>query len=174
MSTANAIGANLDYTQEEKKNIDLCLEYMKIAYDPKQASAANVSHLCTSDSKFIGQSTFPKANTVPEYAEVHGEVMKSINDLSLSKYDVVLCKGNVVTLRYTASGRHSGEAWHGVAGNGAKATWHACMIFEVEQKSNKIKTMYKEWDKALMWKQFGLPVEEYTDVEKDLKVTQSQ
>ena len=33
--------------------------------------------------------------------------------------------------------------------------------------------MAKEWDKALMWKQLGLPVTEYTDVEKDMAVTQA-
>jgi len=32
--------------------------------------------------------------------------------------------------------------------------------------------MAKEWDKALMWSQLGLPVTEYTDVETDLPVTQ--
>jgi hypothetical protein len=34
--------------------------------------------------------------------------------------------------------------------------------------------MYKEWDKALMWKQLGLPVTEYTDVDKDLSITQKK
>ena len=118
----------------------------RIAYDPKRASASAVSALCTPSSRFIGQSTFPKAHSVPDYAEVHGEVMKSISDLVLQRYDVAMAKGDLVTLRYTASGTHSGEPWHGVAGNGAKATWHAVVIFELQQ--GKISTMYKEWDKV--------------------------
>ena len=31
MSTANAIGYDSDYTADEKRNIDTCLEYMKSA-----------------------------------------------------------------------------------------------------------------------------------------------
>eukprot|EP01117_Protostelium_nocturnum_P010469 TRINITY_DN3769_c0_g1_i1.p1 TRINITY_DN3769_c0_g1~~TRINITY_DN3769_c0_g1_i1.p1 ORF type:complete len:174 (+),score=42.05 TRINITY_DN3769_c0_g1_i1:64-585(+) len=169
MSTENAIGINANYTEEENKNIKICLEYMKIAYDPKQATAKNVAHLCTNDSKFIGQSTFPLASTVPEYSEVHGQVMKSISSLKLEKYNLVSAKEKVVTLRYTASGTFDGQEWHGVKANNKSATWHAAVIFELE--GGKIKTMFKEWDKALMWKQLQLPEEEYTDVEKDLSVT---
>ena len=33
--------------------------------------------------------------------------------------------------------------------------------------------MAKEWDKSLMWRQLGLPVTEYTDVEADLPITQA-
>ena len=143
MSTAHALGAALSYTDEEKANIATCTEYMAIAYDPRRASAKSVAHLCTSDSQFIGQSTFSKASTVPEYAEVHSEVMRSISDLSLHQYDCVVAKGNMVVLRYTASGSHSGEPWHGVAGNGAKATWHAAVIFELEQRTGKIARMFK-------------------------------
>jgi hypothetical protein len=138
MSTSHALGVSLEYTEEEKRNIALCQEYMSIAYDPQRASAAAVSHLCTSSSEFIGQSTFPAAESVPDYAEVHAEVMKSINDLKLLQYDVVIAKQNLVTLRYTASGSHSGQPWHGVAGNGQKATWHAVVIFEIDAKQGKI------------------------------------
>ena len=123
-----------------------CPSSCRIAYDPKRASAAAVSHLCAPSSRFIGQSTFPKAHSVPDYAEVHGEVMRSISDLQLQRYDVMMAKGDLVTLRYTASGSHTGEPWHGVAGNGAKATWHAVVIFELQQ--GKIATMFKEWDKV--------------------------
>jgi hypothetical protein len=43
-----------------------------------------------------------------------------------------------VTLRYTATGSHTGQPWHGVAGNGAKATWHAAMFFEIDEAQGKI------------------------------------
>ena len=138
MSTSNTLGAALNYTEQERKNIQLCREYMTIAYDPERASADAVSHLCTSTSTFIGQSTFPKASTVPEYAAVHREVMDSIHDLKLLQYDWIVAKDNFVTLRYTATGSHTGQPWHGVAGNGAKATWHAAMFFEIDEKQGKI------------------------------------
>ena len=138
MSTTNAIGANFAYTEQEQKNIDLCKQYMTIAYDPEKASADAVAHLCTPTATFVGQSTFPKAHTPPEYAAVHREVMDSIHDLKLIQYDWVVAKGNCVVLRYTAAGSHTGVPWHGVAGNGAKATWHAVMMFEVDEKEGKI------------------------------------
>ena len=138
MSTSHALGAHLQYSEQEKKNIQLCQDYMTIAYDPNRASAEAVAHLCTADSTFVGQSTFPKAKTVPEYAQVHREVMESIHDLQLLQYDWVIAKDNYVTLRYTATGSHTGQPWHGVAGNGAKATWHAVMLFEVDEKQGKI------------------------------------
>lgn len=138
MSTAHTIGANLAYTEQEQRNIQLCQQYMTIAYNPQLASADAVAHLCTANSTFIGQSTFPKATTVPQYAAVHREVMDSIHDLQLLQYDWIVAKGNCVTLRYTATGSHTGQPWHGVAGNGAKATWHAAMFFEIDEKEGKI------------------------------------
>jgi len=169
VSEEYTLGIGLDYTDAERENIKQCLDYMRIAYDPKRSTGAAVSHLCTKDSEFIGASTFPKAKTVPDYAQVHGEFMKSVNDLKILQYDAIICKTNMVCLRYTATGSHSGEAWHGVAGAGKQATWHAAVIFEM--KLAKIHKMYKEWDKALMFRQLELPVEEYTDVETDLEVT---
>ena len=138
MSTSHTLGANLRYTEQEQKNIKLCQQYMTIAYDPQRASAEAVAHLCTTDSTFVGQSTFPKANTVPEYAAVHREVMDSIHDLRLLQYDWIVAKDNYVSLRYTATGSHTGQPWHGVAGNGAKATWHAAMFFEIDEQQGKI------------------------------------
>ena len=138
MSTANTLGASLQYSEQERNNIALCKEYMAIAYDPKRASADAVAPLCTADSVFVGQSTFPKARTVPEYAAVHREVMDSVHDLKLLQYDWIVAKDNVVALRYTAAGSHTGQPWHGVAGDGAKATWHAAMFFEVDQAQGKI------------------------------------
>ena len=138
MSTAHTLGASLQYSEQEQKNIALCKEYMTIAYDPERASADAVAHLCTANSVFVGQSTFPKASTVPEYAAVHREVMDSVHDLKLLQYDWIVAKDNLVSLRYTAAGSHTGKPWHGVAGNGAKATWHAAMFFEIDQAQGKI------------------------------------
>jgi len=169
VSEEHTLGIKLNYTDAERDNIKQCIEYMRIAYDPKQATAKAVQHLCTKDSEFIGQSTFPTAKTVPEYAQVHGEFMKSVNDLHIIQYDAILAKQNMVCLRYTAEGSHSGEPWQGVAPSGKKAQWHAAVIFEL--KLGKIHKMIKEWDKALMWKQLELPVEDYTDTETDVSNT---
>lgn len=47
--------------------------------------------------------------------------------------------------------------------SGKKASWTACMIFEIE--NNKIITITKEWDKLAMWKQLGWPEEHATCIE---------
>jgi len=169
VSEQHTLGIALNYTDAERENIKQCLDFMKIAYDPKRSSSDAVKHLCTKDSEFVGQSTFPKCKTVLDYAEIHGEIMKSISDLKILQYDAIICKTNMVCLRYTAQGSHSGEALHGVKGNGKHAIWHAAVIFEL--KLGKIHKMWKEWDKALMFRQLEFPVEEYTDVASDLEVT---
>jgi len=145
-------------TQQEKQNVEIVTEYMKIAYDPKRASAKAVSHLCASNNKFIAPTTFPDAHTLEEYAEDHAKVMKQVNDLHFVNFDVLFAKDDRVCLRYTAEGSHSGEPHGDIPASGKKAQWTASAVFKVE--NGKIVEFIKDWNKLSMWEQFGWPLEE--------------
>src|SRR5215472_13974742 len=95
-------------TPDESRNIEIVKEYMIIAYDPRRASAGAVSHLCAPHNAFIAPTTFPEVQTLQQYAEEHGKLMKQVNDLRLISFDVLFARGHWVGLRYTAEGSHSG------------------------------------------------------------------
>ncbi len=49
-----------DQTPDEQKNINVCKQYMSIAYNPKEnKGASSVQHLCHPDAWFWSPSTFP-------------------------------------------------------------------------------------------------------------------
>ncbi|KAK4924541.1 hypothetical protein LTR49_008431 [Elasticomyces elasticus] len=149
-----------EQTQEEQKNIDICKQYMSIAYSPQDnKGGSSVQHLCHSDSWFWSPSTFPGAQSPMDYAESHSHVMASVNDLHIVRYDQAWAKNGHVLLRYTAEGSFKGEPYQGIEPNGNHARWSAAAIFEVEEE--KIRSFTKDWDQKVMQIQLGwAPVKE--------------
>ncbi|KAJ3023931.1 hypothetical protein HKX48_009139 [Thoreauomyces humboldtii] len=145
----------MSFTAQEEKNIALAKAYMDIAYTPGKASGKAVKHLCAPGNKFIAPGTFPECSTLEEYAEGHAEIMKAANDLKIVSYDLAYAKGNQVTLRYTASGSHSGSDHNGIKASGKRATWTAAALFEVDEKAGLLTKFVKDWDKYTMWKGLG-------------------
>ena len=136
-------------TPEEHSNIDICKQYMSIAYSPQQnTGASSVAHLCHPDAWFWSPSTFPGCETPMDYAESHSHVMASITDLHIVRYDQIFAKNGHVLLRYTAEGNFNGKAYLGTEANGNHAKWGAAAIFEVEE--GKIRSFTKDWDQKLM------------------------
>ncbi|KAF7798965.1 hypothetical protein EIP86_010194 [Pleurotus ostreatoroseus] len=142
-------------TKEEERNVKTVLQYMEIAYSPTEAGAAAVAHLCAPGNTFLAPSTFPMAHTAQEYADAHRHVMKSLNNLHIIQFDVVVAKENFVSLRYTATGSHSGEPFNGIPTTGRKAQWTAAGNFVLDENSGLIQHWWKDWDKMQMWKQLG-------------------
>ena len=156
---------SLKFNDNELKNINLVNEYMQIAYSPQQCTGANsVKHLCADENKFIAPTTFPNVKNMLEYAEEHKKIMECLDDLHIVTYDVIFAKDNWVALRYTAEGTHKGKAYKNIQPSGKHAKWTAATFFEVEPVSCKLKTFYKDWDKAAMWRQLGWPEKEVTCV----------
>lgn len=149
-----------DQTTEEQKNIDVCKQYMSIAYSPEHNKGGeSVQHLCHSDSWFWAPSTFPGCETPMDYATSHATVMKSVNDLRIIRYDQIFAKNGHVLLRYTAEGNFKGEPYNGIPPNGNHARWSAAAIFEVED--GLIRSFTKDWDQKVMQIQLGwAPVKE--------------
>lgn len=121
-----------ELTPEERKNAELAQEYMRIAYTPGEASAAAVAYLCAPGNRFSSPTTFPGVNTLEEYAEDHGKLMRQVNDLHFVSQDVIFAKGDRVAIRYTAEGTHKGEPHGHIAPTGRKARWTACALFRVQ------------------------------------------
>lgn len=143
-----------EQTTEEQRNIDLCKEYMAIAYSPKENTGGDsVKHLCHPDSWFWAPATFPGCTTPMDYAQSHSVVMASVADLHIIRFDQAWAKGNHVLLRYTAEGSHCGEPYKGTAKTGKHARWAAAAIFET--KDNKILSFTKDWDQKTMQIQLG-------------------
>ncbi|KZF22837.1 NTF2-like protein [Xylona heveae TC161] len=141
-------------TDEEKENIAVVKEYMRISYSPTENHGReSVQHLCTPDSVFIAPTTFPESHTPLDYADSHAKVMSAIADLHIVSFDVVFAKGPHVLLRYSAEGSHCGKPHNGIEPTGRKAHWTAAAIFEV--RDGKVYSFTKEWDKLHMWKQLG-------------------
>ena len=68
------------YTELEKKNMQLVREYMSIVYSAeKDQGPDSVRHLCNPSSTFEAQTTFPGVNTLEEYAEAHREYVVKEN-----------------------------------------------------------------------------------------------
>ena len=146
------------YSPSEQANIELVKEYMLIAYSPTEASAHAVAHLCAPGNRFIAPTTFPGVNTLQEYAEAHAALMREINDLHITSFDVFFSKGDSVCLRYSAEGSHRGKPHGRLAATGKTARWTACGIFRV--MDGRLAEFIKEWDKLSMWEQLGWPTEE--------------
>jgi predicted ester cyclase len=146
------------YSPREQANIELVKEYMLIAYSPGEASADAVAHLCAPGNRMIAPTTFPGVNTLEEYAEAHAALMREINDLHITSFDVFFSKGDRVCLRYSAEGSHRGEPHGRLAPTGKTARWTACALFRVVD--GKLAEFIKEWDKLSMWEQLGWPAEE--------------
>lgn len=143
--------AKLNYTEQEKRNIELVKEYMRISYSPKEASGDAVKRLCVDGGgTFIAPTTFPTTHTLTQYADDHAVIMKSLNDLHIISYDVIFAKENLVCLRYSAEGSHNGEPHKDgnqiIQPTHKRARWTAAGIFEIE--NGKIKKFIKEWDKV--------------------------
>ncbi|ENH73716.1 hypothetical protein FOC1_g10011033 [Fusarium oxysporum f. sp. cubense race 1] len=103
-------------TEQEQRNIDLCKEYMRIAYSPTEnKGATSVQHLCHPDSWFWAPATFPGCETPMDYADSHSTVMASVADLKIIRFDQSWAKDGHVLLRYTAQGSHCGEPYKGIA-----------------------------------------------------------
>ncbi len=69
-----------EQSPKEQKNIDLCKEYMSIAYSPsRNAGGSSVAHLCSEKAWFWAPSTFPGCETPMDYAESHAHVMVRSN-----------------------------------------------------------------------------------------------
>ncbi|KUI52936.1 hypothetical protein VP1G_00466 [Cytospora mali] len=150
-------------TLEEERNIELCKEYMAIAYSPKENQGAqSVQHLCHPDSWFWAPATFPGCQTPMDYAESHSKVMKAVNDLHIIRFDQAWAKDGHVLLRYSAEGSHKGELYKGIEATGRRARWCAAAIFEVEE--GRIRSFTKDWDQKTMQIQLGwAPVTESKD-----------
>ena len=122
---------------------------MAIAYSPKENTGANsVAHLCHPDSWFWGPATFPGCETPMDYAESHSNVMNSVDDLHIIRFDQAWAKGGHVLLRYTAEGHHRGKPYKDMPATGKHARWSAAAIFEVED--GKIRSFTKDWDQKTM------------------------
>jgi len=152
-----------DQTPEEERNIQVCKEYMAIAYSPSENKGGDsVRHLCLDDSWFWAPATFPGCQTPMDYAQSHSVVMASVSDLHIIRFDQVFAKNGHVLLRYTAEGSHCGEAYKGIPASGQHAMWAAAAIFEVQD--GKIKSFTKDWDQKTMQIQLGwAPVKESND-----------
>ncbi|CAF0858643.1 unnamed protein product [Rotaria sordida] len=150
-------------TEQEEKNILVVKEYMQISYDPERSSSKNVAHLVASDNKFIAPTTFPDIHNCQAYADEHGKLMKSINDLRITEINYLIAKDDQVALRYSAEGSHCGQPYEGIQATGRKAKWTAAALFKLNHEG-KITLFIKEWDKLSMWKQLGFPLEEATKV----------
>ncbi|ROW08284.1 hypothetical protein VMCG_03174 [Cytospora schulzeri] len=150
-------------TPEEEENIELCKEYMAIAYSPTEnKGASSVQHLCHADSWFWAPATFPGCQTPMDYAESHSKVMQSVNDLRIIRFDQAWAKDGHVLLRYSAEGSHSGKPYKGIEATGRHARWCAAAIFEVE--GGKVRSFTKDWDQKTMQIQLGwAPVTESQD-----------
>ncbi|WP_069941844.1 ester cyclase [Micrococcus luteus] len=151
-------------TDQEKANLELAHEYMRIAYTPGEASADAVKHLCAEKNKFVGPTTFPGVETLEEYADAHGELMEQLNDLHFVSFDIEVVQDDRVVFRYTAEGTHKGAPHGDLPPTGKKATWTACALFRAE--NGKLVEFVKEWNKLPMFEQLGWPTEEcltYTD-----------
>ncbi|TCD66233.1 hypothetical protein EIP91_001636 [Steccherinum ochraceum] len=143
-------------TPQEEANVKVVLEYMEIAYSPKDnKGASSVKHLCAPGNTFSAASTFPEAHTAEEYSESHSHVMSSLQDLHIIQFDVVVAKENFVSLRYTATGSHIGGPHNGIQATKRKAQWTAAGNFVIDEKSGLIQHWWKDWDKMQMWKQLG-------------------
>lgn len=150
--------ARIDQTPEERRNVELVIEYMTIAYDPKRASADAVRHLCAPGNRLVATTTFPGVETLEGYADAHAEVMRSLDDLHFVAFDVVFAKGDRVALRYTAEGSHRGAPHGPIPPTGRSARWTAAALFRVED--GKLAEFIKEWDNLAMWEQLGWPLDE--------------
>lgn len=148
----------MGHTEQEMNNIEVVKEYMLIAYDPKRASADAVRHLCAPNNRFIAPTTFPDVQSCEEYAEDHRKLMKQVNDLHITNFDVFFAKDNRVCLRYSAEGSHRGELHGSIQATRRTARWNAAAIFRLED--GKIAEFIKDWNKLSMWEQLGWPVEE--------------
>lgn len=136
-------------TSEEQQNIDICKEYMAIAYSPTENKGAeSVAHLCHPDSWFWSPATFPGCQTPMDYAQSHSVVMQSVSDLHIIRFDQAWAKDSHVLLRYTAEGSHVGKPYKGLEKTGRHAKWCAAAIFEVED--GKVKSFSKDWDQKTM------------------------
>jgi predicted ester cyclase len=156
--TSSTLPYLANQTKQELANIDLVMEYMSIAYDPKRASGKAVAHLCATGNRFIGSTTFPNARTLEEYADAHAQIMKQVNNLRFVSFDIVFAKDDRVCLRYTAEGSHSGEPHGEIKATGRKAQWTASALFRISD--GKLIEFIKEWNKLPMWEQLGWPIEE--------------
>ena len=145
------------HTPEEEQNLKLAKEYISISYDSKRASAEAVKHLCAPGNRFIAPTTFPNVHTLEEYAEDHGRLMKQVNDLHITSFDVLFAKGDRVCLRYSAEGHHAGEPHGKSQPTGNKAQWTASALFQVQD--GKLSEFIKDWNKLSMWEQIGWPLE---------------
>src|SRR5262249_28054485 len=116
------------------------------------------AHLCAPNNRFIAPTTFPGINTLEEYAEEHGKLMKSVNDLRMVSFDVLFAHGDRVCLRYTAEGSHNGQPHGDVQPTGRRARWTAAARFRIE--NGKLIEFFKDWNKLDMWEQLGWPLEE--------------
>ncbi|KIX98147.1 uncharacterized protein Z520_06227 [Fonsecaea multimorphosa CBS 102226] len=152
-----------EQTPEEERNIDICKQYMAIAYSPTENKGGqSVSHLCHADSWFWAPATFPGCETPMDYAESHSVVMASVSDLHIMRFDQVFAKNGHVLLRYTAEGSHVGKPYKGIEATRKHAMWSAAAIFEVEDE--KIRSFTKDWDQKTMQIQLGwAPVTESSD-----------
>ena len=149
---------------EERANVEVVVEYMKIAYNPAKASASAVKHLCASGNRFIAPSTFPGVTTAEEYASAHAKIMQSLPDLHFESFDVLFAKEDRVALRYSASGSHIGTPHGNTAPTRRTAHWTAAALFQVRE--GKIVEWVKEWNRLDMWQQLGWPIEECFSIKK--------
>ncbi|KAK3671383.1 hypothetical protein LTR78_008661 [Recurvomyces mirabilis] len=158
-----------EQTLEEQRNIDVCKQYMSVAYSPEHnKGGASVEHLCHADSWFWSPSTFPNCETPMAYADSHAHVMRSVPNLHILRYDQCFARNGHVLLRYTAEGAFKGEPYMGIQPNGNHARWSAAAIFEVEDE--KIKSFTKDWDQKVMQIQLGwAPVEKSENPRWSLK-----
>ena len=68
-------------------------EYMKLAYDPKRASADAVRHLVAEGASFEAHSTFPAAHDPLTYAQHHADdIMAAVPDLHIGSEAAPQCR----------------------------------------------------------------------------------
>jgi predicted ester cyclase len=148
----------LGHTGQELNNIEIVKQYILLAYDPQRAGADAVRHLCAPQNRFIAPTTLPDIHTLEQYAEDHARLLKQIDDLRITNFDVFFAKDNRVCLRYSAEGSHMGEPHGAIQPTGRVARWNAAAIFRLE--NGKIAEFIKEWNKLSIWEQLGWPLEE--------------
>ncbi|KAK4990996.1 hypothetical protein LTR66_006648 [Elasticomyces elasticus] len=146
--------SNLSDTEEQY--VKTVLQYMDIAYSPKRNTGRScVEQFCAPDNVFEARSTFPTAHDAQGYAESHSHVMASLPDLHIKSFQIVNVKENLVSLRYEATGSHTGEDHNGIKATGRRGNWSGSGNFVMDEKTGKIAHWWKDWDKMQMWKQLG-------------------
>jgi hypothetical protein len=84
--------------------------------------------------------------------------MACLPDLHIVSFQLVNVKENLVSLRYEATGSHTGREHNGIQPTGRRARWSGSGNFVMaddDPGGGLIGAWWKDWDKMQMWKGLG-------------------